>query len=100
VAALAASAACRPPRVAISATCRPTRSASSADRLSYWPLARLNRHVLAIDLAFFVEAAAERGHKTREGIGRPAVENRDHGHRRLLSPRCERPRNTRAAKRG
>ena len=44
----------------------------------------LDRHVLAFDVAGFVEALAERGRKARGTIGRPAVDKPDHRHRRLL----------------
>ena len=58
----------------------------------------LDRHVLAFDVAGFVEAFAERGHKTRGGIGRPVAEKPDHRQRRLLRTRDERPCGSRAAK--
>ena len=51
----------------------------------------LDRHVLAFDVAGFVEAFAERGHIARGGIGRPAVDKPDHRQRRLLRARRERP---------
>ena len=52
----------------------------------------LDRHVLAFDVAGFVEAFAERGRKARGGIGRPVSDKPDHRHRRLLRARSERPR--------
>ena len=52
----------------------------------------LDRHVLALDVAGFVEAFAERGHITRGGIGRPVSDKPDHRHRRLLRTRRKRPR--------
>ena len=58
----------------------------------------LDRHVLAVDVAGFVEAFAERGHKARVGIGRPVSDKPDHRQRRLLRARRERPRSRRAAK--
>src|SRR5262249_22233205 len=42
----------------------------------------------------FVEAFAERGHKTRRGIGRAASDESDHRYRLLPVP-CERPRGRR-----
>jgi len=44
----------------------------------------------------FVEAFAERGHKTRRGIGRAASDESDHRHR-LLRARRDRPSRSRAA---
>src|SRR5262249_36102670 len=44
----------------------------------------------------FVEAFAERGHKTRRGIGRAASDESDHRYRLLRVP-CERPRGRRGA---
>ena len=38
----------------------------------------LDRHVLAFDVAGFVEAFAERGRKARRGIGRPVSDKPDH----------------------
>ena len=58
----------------------------------------LDRHVLAFDVAGFVEAFAERGHKARGGIGRPVSDKPDHRHRRLLRARGERPCTAAAAK--
>ena len=52
----------------------------------------LDRHVLAFDVAGFVETFAERGHIARGGIGRPVVDKPDHRQRRLLRARRERPR--------
>src|SRR5262249_56826627 len=49
----------------------------------------LHRHVLAVDVAGFVEALAEPGNKKH--IGRSGVDEADHRHRRLLRPRRERP---------
>ena len=51
----------------------------------------LDRHVLALDVAGFIEAFAERGHKARVGIGRSVSDKPDHRHRRLLRPRRKRP---------
>src|SRR5262249_45193075 len=60
-----------------------------------WPRragpAILDRHVAALDITGFVEALAERGHHGCVPLRRPAVEEADHRHRRLLRPRCERP---------
>src|SRR6516162_765027 len=57
----------------------------------------LDRHVLAFDVAGFVEALAKRGHVARVGIGRPVSDKPDHGHRRLLRARRERPRSRAAS---
>ena len=57
----------------------------------------LDRHVLAFDVAGFVEAFAERGRKARGDIGRPAVDKPDHRQRRLLRACGERPSRRRAA---
>jgi hypothetical protein len=57
----------------------------------------LHRHILALDVAGFVEALAERGGKGR--IGRSGIDESDDGHRRLLRPRRERPGGRGAAKR-
>ena len=38
----------------------------------------LDRHVLAFDVAGFVEAFAERGRKARRGISRPVSDKPDH----------------------
>ena len=57
----------------------------------------LDRDVLAFDVAGFVEAFAERGHKAGVGIGRPVSDKPDHRQRRLLRPRRKRPRNSRTA---
>jgi hypothetical protein len=60
----------------------------------------LDRHVLAFDIADFVEAFAESGHITRVGVGRPVSNKPDHRQRRLLRSRGERPRDCPATKRG
>src|SRR5262249_20704911 len=57
-----------------------------------------DRHVLALDIASFFQALAERAHKVREQIRRSAVEESDHRHRRLLRARRERPCSRRAAR--
>src|SRR5262249_15514770 len=57
----------------------------------------LDRHVLAFDVAGFVEAFAKRGHVARVGLGRPVSDKPDHGYRRLLRARREWPREGRAA---
>src|SRR5262249_46314537 len=54
----------------------------------------LDRHVLAFDVAGFVKTFAEGGHKMRDDIGRPDVDEPDHW---LPSARRERPRRRRAA---
>ena len=55
----------------------------------------LHRHVLALDVAGFVEALAEPGNKGR--IRQSGIDEADHWHRRLLRARRERPRSRRAA---
>ncbi len=54
----------------------------------------LDRYALALEVAGFVEALAERGGKGR--IGRPGIDESDDRHRRLLRARRERPRHCRA----
>src|SRR5262249_4546807 len=56
----------------------------------------LDRHVLAFDVAGFVEAFAERSDIAYGVLGRPAVAEAD-DRRRLLRLRHERPRGSRAA---
>jgi hypothetical protein len=58
----------------------------------------LHRHILALDVAGFVEALAERGGKGR--IGRSGIDKSDDRHPRLLRTRGERPRGCSAAERG
>src|SRR5262249_3703248 len=48
----------------------------------------LDPHILTIDVAGFVETLTERSGTAR--IGRPAVDEADHRHRRLLRPRRQR----------
>jgi hypothetical protein len=50
-----------------------------------------DRHVLAFDIVGILEALAECAQPVRDRIGRCAVEEADHRHRRLLRPRRERP---------
>jgi hypothetical protein len=57
----------------------------------------LNRHVLALDVAGFVEAFAVRTSNAHRGLGRPCVDEADDRQRRLLRARRERPRGRRAA---
>ena len=57
----------------------------------------LHRHVLTLDVAGFVEALTERTSNARRGLGRPAVDEANHRHRRLLRMRCKRPGDRRAA---
>jgi hypothetical protein len=57
----------------------------------------LDRHVLAFDVAGFVEAFAERGHITRVGIGRPVSDKSDHRHLWLLRACSKWPRGRRTA---
>src|SRR5262245_3261244 len=51
----------------------------------------LHHHVLALDMAGFVEALAERSDIARGGISRPTTDKPDDRHRRLLRARRERP---------
>src|SRR5262249_11414010 len=55
----------------------------------------LHRHVLALDVAGFVEALAEPGNKGR--IRQSGTDEADHRHRRLLRVRGERPPGSRTA---
>jgi len=52
----------------------------------------LDYQVLAFDVAGFIEAFTEGGHKGRGAIGRPAVNKSDHRQGQLLRARRERPR--------
>src|SRR5262245_2379088 len=56
-----------------------------------------DRHVLALDVAGVFEALAKSAQAIRQRVRRPAVEQPDHRHRRLLRPRCQRPGDCRAA---
>ena len=67
--------------------------------LAFQPVV-LDGHVLALDVASFVEAFAERGRKARGGIGRPVSDKPDYRQRRLLRARGERPRRRRTAEKG
>jgi len=58
----------------------------------------LDRHVLALDVAGFVEAFAERSDIAYGVLGRPAIDEADY-RRWLLRARREGPRNRCAAKR-
>jgi hypothetical protein len=55
-------------------------------------------HRLAFDIAAIGQSAPERRHLVRGIIRRPAAEESNHQHRRLLRARRERPRDCRAAK--
>ena len=70
--------------------------APAADRIGLRP-AVFDRHVLALDIAGFLQALAERARTVREPVRRCAAEKPDHRHRRLLRARRERPRRRRAA---
>src|SRR6516165_11125034 len=50
-----------------------------------------DHHVLALDVAGFVEGFAERSRIAPRGLGRPNVDEADHRHRLLLRARRERP---------
>ena len=56
-----------------------------------------DRHVLAFDVAGFVEAFAKRGRIARVGLGRPVSDKPNYRHHRLLRARGERPRRSRPA---
>jgi hypothetical protein len=58
-----------------------------------------DRHVLALDIAGFLQALAKSTQRLDECIMRLAVEEPDHRHRRLLRPCRERPRRRAAEKR-
>src|SRR5262249_5931274 len=49
-------------------------------------------HVLALDIAGVLQAKAECAQTVRDRVRRPAIEETDHRHRRLLRSRSERPR--------
>src|SRR5262249_6569422 len=55
------------------------------------------RYVVAVDETSFLQAVAERRYPVDGIDSRRRVEKADHRHRRLLRPRCERPRRRRAA---
>jgi hypothetical protein len=57
----------------------------------------LDHHVLALNVAGFVEAFAERSDSAHGSLGRQAADEADDRHRRLLRARRERPRGSRAA---
>src|SRR5262245_62332174 len=59
----------------------------------------LDHHVLALDVAGFVEAFTERGGLARGGIGRANADESDNREHRLLRPRLRRPRRRAAEKR-
>src|SRR5262245_59122475 len=58
----------------------------------------LDQHVLALDVAGFVEALSKRGRRTRRGFGRPSVDESNHWYRLLLRLRRNRPHRRCAAK--
>jgi hypothetical protein len=64
--------------------------------LSFQPVV-LDRYVLPVDVAGFLEAFAERGRTERGAIGRPPVDQCDHRHSRLLCTRDHRQRGKRTA---
>src|SRR5262245_16424306 len=55
-----------------------------------------NLQVLALDEALLFQPLAEGPHAVGVAVGRCGVKETDHRHRRLLRPRCERPRHRRA----
>ena len=65
---------------------------------SNWPCSLvLDHHVLALDVAGFVEGFAERSRIAPRGLGRPNIDEADDRHRRLLRARRERPCDRRTA---
>jgi hypothetical protein len=56
-----------------------------------------DHHVLALDVAGFVETFTERSRVARGDLDRTAAHDADHRHRRLLRERRERPAGCRAA---
>jgi hypothetical protein len=59
-----------------------------------------DHHVLALDVAGFVETFTKRSGVARGDLDRTAADEADHRHRRLLRPRRERPCHRRAAEKG
>src|SRR5215469_10299390 len=59
--------------------------------------AKIDFHILPIEIAEFAQPALERTHVSGGIFWRSAAEITDHRHRRLLRARCERPRCRRAA---
>src|SRR5262249_56435936 len=59
--------------------------------------ARFDREVVALPVARFVQAKAERLQERRIRLGELATQNANDGHRRLLRARYPRPRDGRAA---
>jgi hypothetical protein len=59
-----------------------------------------DRNILALDIAGFTQALADRGAKVTQGCRRPTMEKADDRQRRLLRARGERPRRRRTAERG
>src|SRR5262249_48379950 len=55
-------------------------------------------HILAFDIARFLQALAERRDLLAQRSGRCGIEEADHSHRRLLRARRERPRRSHSAK--
>src|SRR5262249_20827947 len=59
----------------------------------------LNRHVLTLDIACFLQALTKRAHHRRVCVRRCAVKKSNHRHRRLLRARRQRPRGRAAEQR-
>src|SRR5262249_52539883 len=59
----------------------------------------LDCRILALDIAGFAQTPTESGYAGGERYSRPAVEETDHRHRRLLRARHKRPRDGRAEER-
>jgi mRNA-degrading endonuclease RelE of RelBE toxin-antitoxin system len=58
--------------------------------------AKLNRHVLTVDVTRLIQTFAKADDSTGISVGRPATEESDHRNRRLLSAHFERPHARRA----
>src|SRR5262249_54069400 len=99
VSALTARAGPVPPVATITLTWRWTRSAASFRQSIILALSRtvLNRDVLALRIASFLQALTECAHQVHGAFKRRAPEKPDHRHRRLLRARSERPRRCCAA---
>jgi len=80
----------------ITLTLRPTRvgGQGGAPIIVALRAAIFDRHVLALDIAGFVQPPAERGHKRCIRAGCRATEVADHRHRLLLRTRGARPRDS------
>src|SRR5262249_4727121 len=96
VAPLAASTAGAPPPETITLTDEIGDQCRKSVVLTFRPTV-FDRHILAFDITRFLQTLAERPDLLPQRSGRSGIEEADHGHRRLLRARRERPRNCRAA---